>query len=295
MLTRSAVLGTIAMAGLTVGIVPAGWAQEEPSQAGALAVAGLAGGPLPAGYLGITFTCKLKSEWGPAGLAITHYGYPAVASVEPESPADRAGIHPGDTILAYNDRDVRNHPILLNQLLQPHTHLAIRLRRNGEVRELTVRIARRPVDFVDMSDAPAPASGEVRPAPPTAVMPPADPVAGPQVRAVPWWTRPLIGQSFIPDDDDLAAIDGAEMVRTTPDLRQALGVSNGLLVVSVETGTPAAESSLRAGDVIISAAGVTVSTPRQLVRAIERTMTAHQDITLQVERQHKTRRLVLHW
>jgi S1-C subfamily serine protease len=115
------------------------------------------------------------------------------------------------------------------------------------------------------------------------------------VRAVPWWTRPLIGQSFIPEDDDLAAIDGAEMVRTTPDLRQALGVSNGLLVVSVEAGTPAAESSLRAGDVIISAAGVTVSTPRQLVRAIERTMTAHQDITLQVERQHKTRRLVLHW
>ena len=62
---------------------------------------------LPAGYLGITFTCRLKSGWSPDGLAVIHYEYPAVASVQEESPAARAGIEPGDTIVAYNGRDVR--------------------------------------------------------------------------------------------------------------------------------------------------------------------------------------------
>ena len=55
---------------------------------------------LPAGYLGIVFTCRLKSGWSPAGLAVIHYEYPAVASVQAESPAAHAGIEQGDTIVA---------------------------------------------------------------------------------------------------------------------------------------------------------------------------------------------------
>jgi len=293
----------VALAGLTVGLADVGHAQQEERghASNPAAVQGTAGArDLPTGYLGITFICRLKSEWGPEGLAITHFGYPAVASVEPESPAARAGIQPGDTILAYDDRDVRNHPILLNKLLQPDTRLGIRLRRNGQVRAVTVRVARRPQEFVDMSDS-APTAAMAPEAPiaaggPSVVVSVAPPAAAapPQPPASLWWTRPLIGPNFA-DDDDLGAFDGAQVVRTTPDLREALGVSNGLLVVSVEPGTPAAESSLRAGDVIVKAGGTAVTTPRQLVRAFEHSMATRNEITLLVERQHKTRRVVLQW
>jgi membrane-associated protease RseP (regulator of RpoE activity) len=301
---------------LTVGcltLLLAHLAQAQPERGPAGNAAGVQGaGPprdLPAGYLGITFICKLKSEWGPEGLSITHYGYPAVASVEPESPAEAAGVQAGDTILAYDDRDVRNHPIVLNKLLRPNTRVSIRLRRNGQVRDVSVTVARRPQEFVQLPDAPlSPGAGMVGPpsigpdAPITPEAPslptePAAPIGPPPPRApaVLWWTRPLIGPNLVEDEDDFQGFGGAQVVRTTPDLRQALGVSNGLLVVSVEPGTPAAEASLRAGDVIVSAGDTAVTTVRQLVRAFERTMATRNEITLTVERQHKSRRVVLQW
>lgn len=256
---------------------------------------------LPAGYLGITFTCRLKSGWSPDGLAVIHYEYPAVASVQDESPAARAGIEPGDTIVAYNGRDVRDHVIVLNQLLQPNAQLAIRLRRNGQLRDVVVNIARRPHDFVDVSVAAPPMPPDV-PAPPalafggttTVVLPtePAFPALPPRTPDVPWWA--LIGPDVI-DGNELGAFGGAHVVETTADLRQALGLNNGLLVVAVDPGTPAAESSLHAGDVIVSADGHPVTTPRQLVRVVERTMTSRTSMTLEVERQHKTRHVVLNW
>jgi serine protease Do len=255
---------------------------------------------LPAGYLGITFTCRLKSGWSPDGLAVIHYEYPAVASVQGESPAARAGIEPGDTIVAYNGRDVRDHVIVLNKLLQPNAQLAIRLRRNGQLRDVVVNIARRPHDFVDVSVAAPPMPPDVAPVPPsfgggaTEVLPaePSFPALPARPPAVPWWA--LIGPDVI-DGNELGAFGGAHVVETTADLRQGLGLSNGLLVVAVDPGTPAAESSLRAGDVIVSADGDSVTTPRQLARVVERTMVSRASMTLEVERQHKTRHVVLNW
>jgi serine protease Do len=258
---------------------------------------------LPAGYLGITFTCRLKSRWNSDGLAVTHYEYPAVASVEPESPAAKVGIQPGDTIVAYDGRDVRNHVIVLNKLLQPNTRVAIRLRRNGQMRDVTVDIARRPRDFVDVSVVSppppmalhAPGAVAVAPAgaPPAPGAEPTFAVTAPsRPRAVPWWA--LIGPS-VPGTGRVGAFGGAEVVEATPDLRQALGVGNGLLVVVVDPDTPAAESSLRAGDLIVSAGGDAVSTPQQLVRIVERTMRDRNNITLEVERQHHMRHVVLQW
>lgn len=254
---------------------------------------------LPAGYLGITFTCRLKSGWSPDGLAVIHYEYPAVASVQEESPAARAGIEPGDTIVAYNGRDVRDHVIVLNQLLQPNAQLAIRLRHNGQMRNVVVNIARRPHDFVDVSVVAPPMPPDVTPPAPafggTTIVLPAEPTFSalpPRTPNVPWWA--LIGPNAV-NGNELGAFGGAHVVETTADLRQALGLNNGLLVVAVDPGTPAAESSLHAGDVIVSADGVPVTTPRQLVRVVERTMTSRTSMTLEVERQHKTRHVVLDW
>ena len=254
---------------------------------------------LPSGYLGITFTCRLKTRWNADGLAVTHYEYPAVASVEPESPAAKAGIQAGDTIVAYDGRDVRNHVIVLNKLLMPNSHLTITMRRNGQVRAVTVGIARRPRDFVDVS--------VVSPPPPMTLAPPGaisitPPVPGAEPafsvttrsrpRPVPWWA--LIGPS-VPGDARVGSFGGAQIVEATPDLQQALGVRSGLLVVVVDPDTPAAESSLRAGDVIVSAGGDAVTTPQQLVHIVERTMRQRNSITLEIERQHHVRHVNLRW
>lgn len=257
---------------------------------------------LPAGYLGITFTCRLKSAWSPDGLEVIHYQYPAVASVEPESPAARAGIERGDTILAYDGRDVRNHVILLNKLLEPSTRLAVRLRRNGQVRDVDVSIARRPADFVDVSveepnapDAVAvpPAAPARRISDPLPPQPTLTPLTAPRSPGAPWWV--LVGPGFSANGD-LGAFGGAHVAETSPDLRQALGVSNGLLVVAVDPGTPAAASALRAGDVILAAGRDPVTTPQQLARAVEHEMAGGTTaITLEVERQHRTRHITLRW
>ncbi len=117
------------------------------------ATAGRTPHQLPEGYLGISFVCDVRRQYGPEGLTIYHYGYPAVESVERGSPADRAGIVPGDTIVAYDSRDVLYRRIVLSRLLRPGSVLAVRVRRNGSVKNLRVNIAPRPATFVDMNVA----------------------------------------------------------------------------------------------------------------------------------------------
>ncbi len=302
---REGTLTWIAVASLASWRPTAIRAQEERATSADTALEVMTGQhELPSGYLGITFTCRLKSRWNADGLAVTHYEYPAVASVEPESPAAKAGIQAGDTIVAYGGRDVRNHVIVLNKLLLPNTRLAITMRRNGQLRDVTVDIARRPRDFVDVSVvSPQPALPPAPPVapsmeapgapstPPAAGAPPRV-TAGSRPRAVPWWA--LIGPS-VPGDDRVGSFGGAQVVEATPDLRQALGVRSGLLVVVVDPDTPAAESSLRAGDLIVNANGDAVTTPQQLVHIVERTMHNRNSITLEVERQHHMRHVILQW
>src|ERR1700743_3288601 len=85
----------------------------------------------PSGYLGIVFTAPLARTVDRGGISVRHYAYPVVESVEPGSPAARAGITSGDTILAYDSVDVLHHDIALTQLLRPGTVVSVRIKRNG--------------------------------------------------------------------------------------------------------------------------------------------------------------------
>jgi serine protease Do len=264
----------------------------------------------PEGYLGITFVCDLRRQYGPEGLTIYHYGYPAVEFVQPGSPADRAGIVAGDTIVAYDSRDVLYRKIVLARLLRPGSELAVRIRRNGSVKNLNVSIAPRPATFVDMSAAgyggtpPAQSGGSasldprqwnVIPATPGAPFLPAGPSASQRNGEPDDFMAPHDDPDDDADDDasSPATVAGAQVVRTNPDLQDALGLDGGLLVVAVAENTPAARAGLKSGDVIVSARGEAISTPQMLSSLLRRAKHDDQPISLRVVRRHQSRVVAL--
>lgn len=67
-----------------------------------------------------------------------------------------------------------------------------------------------------------------------------------------------------------SAIAGAELTRLDPAMESYFGVAEGVLVVRVPEGTPAADAGLRAGDVILRANGTSVTDVEMLRREIRR-------------------------
>ena len=240
---------------------------------------------LPDGYLGITFTCRARQSSGPDGITIYHYGYPVVASVEPGSPAESAGILAGDTILAYDSQSVLYRRIVLAKLLRPGTRLGVRVSRNGTLKDLEVRVTRRP-------PTPPPAPSLSRPANTASYPLPPGPPRG--IGAPDGAPDAGIALEFHTlDGPSAGAVAGAEVVRTNADLRDALGVDGGLLVIQVTDGTAAAQAGIRSGDVIVSVDGNAVDAPITLARAVARAQTSGQTVSLRVIRRHKTRIVVV--
>ena len=68
----------------------------------------------------------------------------------------------------------------------------------------------------------------------------------------------------------MRAIAGAELYELNPSLGEALGTREGVLVLNAAEGTPAQRSGLRAGDVIVTAAGRPVTSIAALRNVVER-------------------------
>jgi len=90
----------------------------------------------------------------------------------------------------------------------------------------------------------------------------------------------------------LLVVAGAE-VRPVGNLADYFGVSQGVLVLRVESGTVAARSGLQDGDVIVRADGNPVSTPAALSRAMYRASDAQ--LRLDVIRLKKKKTILLKW
>src|SRR4029077_825546 len=59
---------------------------------------------MPKGYIGIVAPGRMLVS--SAGQVVEYFDYPSIVSVDPDSPAQRAGIVPGDLLLAYDGLDV---------------------------------------------------------------------------------------------------------------------------------------------------------------------------------------------
>jgi serine protease Do len=299
------VAGVVLMAG--AGSAGAQDAPAPPARPRSVYVQGEAAMPArvaaPEGWLGIHYVCEIET-WAKNGeLWVKHSGYPLVAAVEPGSPADRAGIEAGDTIIAYNNEDINGRPFSLTKLLRPGSKLNVRIHRAKGSYDIPVTVMRRtryapdvgaiaPRVSVEIDSVTGLAQrmiirsrGSARLAPTYVVVDPS--TSTPAIAPVAPMSAPMLAWSTT------TAMAGAELARVTPDLGESFGVGHGVLVLSVGANTPAARAGLRGGDVITRADGVEILTPVQFGRALQRA--DDDEVKLTVVRKRKSVETVLRW
>jgi len=246
----------------------------------------------PKGWVGVVITTGIgtMNESG----AMTFTDYPTIESIDPGSPAEKAGLQAGDLLISINAQDFRKNPIPMGSLLVPGRRIVFRYRRDDVERTSAMQVAVRPANAPpgyekiviigpDLGRDPRAARrqrseamnrniGSTVPVPPGLLMAP-----------IPFGTgTPSIG------------IAGAELTQLNDGLRDVLKVKGeGVFVINVMIGTPAGESGLRSGDVIVRAADEAIQNPGELIRL----MRAARDHTLmlRVLRKQKAQNLTLRW
>lgn len=239
------------------------------------------------GYLGVTFDGPSAEISRPGDHAVRFYKYPRIALVEPSSPAERAGVVQGDTLMSFNGTDVVANEISLTRLLVPDAKIVMRVRRDGNSKDLKVTVGEAPDYYVRRQ--------EVRGASPLtragAIAPPTPPDQPTRVWAVP---APEAGSSPVVLWQEYEGIAGARVETISEGLGKALGVDEGVLVVRVRPGTPAYRAGLRDGDVIVRAGNQrigSVTTLRSVMAAGE----GSEGVKLLIRRERKEKDVTLRW
>lgn len=278
----------------------------------------------PEGWVGIAYSGSATATREDDGRLIMRFvDYPSIESVEPGSPADKAGIRGGDRILAMSGKDLRDAEIDFTPLLKPGTRIPFKVRRGVESKLLTVTVEPRPDDFAtpcpwvderisaalapmrltvtvtadDDEDAGAP-SPESKAAPrlaprPSRVFvkrpsPPAPPGAVSATAPVPP-LPPVAPQGSA----STVVFGGAQFVAVGRELAEALGVERGLLVVGAGRGSPAEQSGLRPGDVVIAVEGRSIASPLVFLQAVEQS--EGRELRLRLMRRGKPAAITLRW
>jgi serine protease Do len=166
-----------------------------------------------------------------------------VKHVDPNSPAEKAGVKENDVILEVNGRAIESLDQfqLLIAGMTPGTKVGLTIWRNGAKQTLSATLDSRPANIFAFGGEPD------FPAPP---MPPV-PFNGPNgfLPAMPA-NSPIVG------------FEGEELGGSQ--LAAYFGVKDGVLVRSVAAKTPAERAGLKAGDVVTKVNGTPVTTPREI-------------------------------
>lgn len=243
------------LAGVAVAIAamvsaPQAWAQARPV---------IATNPAPpSSFLGIWV-------WQIDAARAKEMKLPEVAGVQVTrvaagSPADLAGIKPGDVIAEYNGQKVAGEEQFVGLVRDTPAGRLVRLKifRNGAPQTIGARIGA--ISATDRMlgprDPAASQSGMAIPAPDVP-------------RSLMTWRSPMIGIDAEPLFGQLASY---------------FGVSGGVLVRSVAAGSPAEKAGLKAGDVITHVAKTPVAAPAEVTARLRMLNTSSVRLTVVRER-----------
>jgi serine protease Do len=252
------------------------------------------------GWIGInTGNAPHEERSDSSGYFVRYFKYPEIISVEPNSPAQRAGIAPGDVLVAYDGLDVVSRRIDVGQLLVPDRRMEVTVQREGESRDFSLVVAKAPPRIMfRRTDEP----GELPMLPSEATM-------GGFGRKVPTPRRPdqsdrviVVGPggfgggsvSGMPFVIGRSAVFGAALMTVGTELARALKVEKGVLIQECPESTPAYRAGLRIGDAIVSVAGQAVSTAQE-VQSLAFAKRNDRSLVIQVMREKKPLTVTVKW
>jgi serine protease Do len=205
------------------------------------------------GYLGVEAQPVAKSIAAALNLPQqeTETGKPVgalIASVQSNSPAERAGLRPGDVIESVNGKPIASPRALAVEIAgtKPGAQAKVEVIRNGKPETFDVTIGTLPSEQTAKA---GPSQG------------------GPEESS-----QPKAGLALQP---------------LTPELRQQLELPDhvrGAVVAEVTPGSPADQAGIQAGDVIVGVGAKNVSNPDEAVSAIRNAVRERHAVALRVMR-----------
>lgn len=210
--------------------------------------------------------------------------YPVLVAVDPGSPAQRAGLAAGDTIIAYDKKDARGEwRPNFRPYSVPGRKVVMRYRRNG-VKETTVTVGRRTglMNFQVTVTGKGDSGSQVR-------LVTSD--SGMRLVISMMQHLAILTPSVVVGSVPVA---GANVTRMNEGLASTLGVANeGVFVVDVTPDTPAEQAGLQSGDVIMTVNQMQCRDPSVIVKALyDSKGKKNRDVKLKVQRKGKPVQIV---
>ena len=187
------------------------------------------------GWLGVKIQ-SISEDIGES-LGVSDGAGALVSGITPESPAAKGGLQAGDVILKFDGKDVttmRGLPRLVAQSPIGKT-VDVEILRQGETKMLRVEVGKldEPEEKIEMTSE--------------------KPKEGPEPA-----TQTVLGLTLVPLTDEIRAKAGLD------------SKIKGVLVMDIDPASPAAEKSIKAGDVIVEAQQEAVGSIEDLNKSIEK-------------------------